>query len=184
MPGIVLRLCKKDHLNILKIYKNINKDFDEDIININQIPHISLMRIQKDFTIKSINNIENILNKTDLSKLNIKINGIGMFKIDDNKYVLYFKTIYTDDFKLLHKKIWKLLGKKVDLLQEDKYSPSSFSPHLTIPIFNPNKRNVLKIIKYLMDLDLNLNIISDKISFINTSKETGKVKIYFTKNLI
>ena len=82
--------------------------------------------------------------------------------------------------ELLHKKIWKLLGKKVDLLQEDKYSPSSFSPHLTIPIFNPNKRNVLKIIKYLMDLDLNLNIISDKISFINTSKETGKVKIYFT----
>ena len=184
MPGIVLRLCKKDHLNILKIYKNINKDFDEDIININQIPHISLMRIQKDFTIKSINNIENILNKTDLSKLNIKINGIGMFKIDNNKYVLYFKTIYTDDFQLLHKKIWKLLGKKVDLLQEDKYSPSSFSPHLTIPIFNPNKRNVLKIIKYLMDLDLNLNIISEKISFINTSKETGKVKIYFTKNLI
>lgn len=107
-----------------------------------------------------------------------------MFKIDDNKYVLYFKTIYTDDFKLLHKKIWKLLGKKVDLLQEDKYSPSSFSPHLTIPIFNPNKRNVLKIIKYLMDLDLNLNIISDKISFINTSKETGKVKIYFTKKMI
>ena len=53
MPGIVLRLCKKDHLNILKIYKNINKDFDEDIININQIPHVSLMRIQKDFTVKT-----------------------------------------------------------------------------------------------------------------------------------
>ncbi len=183
MPGVVLRFNDDDHNKIIKIYNKINTLVGEKIINIDQLPHVSLIRIQKDFTQKTVDKIDKILDKSTLIELDIELCGLGMFKIKEDKYVLYIKPIFNETFQTQHARVWKLLNKNVDLLDEEKYSPKSFTPHITVPLFKSNKKNVLKVMYYLMDFDLRFHITSNKISFINTSKETGNIKIHTTKKL-
>jgi 2'-5' RNA ligase len=184
MPGIVLTFDKKYNKNIINLYKNINKNFSKEIILINKIPHISLMRIQSDFNKKTIKDINNGLNNFNMENINIKIKGIGIFKKDIDKYVLFFIPDYDIAFQKIHNKIWDIFGNKLDLLQKEYYSPKSYSPHLTIPIKEPTKKNIMNILDYLLDSKTKFSLETKSIVFLNTSKKTKKTLIHVKKNLI
>lgn len=184
MPGIVITFNKKNNDEILNLYKSINLKFNQNLLNLDSIPHISLMRIQKNFSKDDIDIIKLNLKSLSIKKFDIHIDSIGIFKKNNKSYVLYFKPKYDNNLRNLHTKIWNKLNKKVELLQENLYSPDNFSPHITIPINNPNKTNLFKICNHLLTYNIEYNFITKDISFINTEKNSKKIKIYFSKKFI
>ena len=138
MPGIVLNFDKKYNKKIKNLYKSVNKNVGKNLIQLDKIPHISLLRIQKNFTDKTINDIKDGLNNIKINNIDIELKGIGLK--EEDKFVLFFMPNYNETFKILHNKIWNIFADKLDLLQEEYYSPESYSPHLTIPLKNPTKK--------------------------------------------
>jgi len=164
MPGIVLGFDEVNNIFLNDLYKKINLEIGEDLIELDKIPHISLMRIQKNFNDSTIKSIENDLNSKNIDNIKINIKSVEIFKN-------------------VHKEVWNLFNKKLDLLQEKYYSPESYSPHLTIPIKNPTKKNISVILNKLLDIDLQISLNTKSIMFINTSKETDKTIIHVNKIL-
>lgn len=183
MPGIVLGFNEVNNNFLNDLYKKINFDIGEDLIELDRIPHISLMRIQKNFNDSTIKSIEKDLNSKNIDNIRINIKSVGIFKKDKDKFVLFLTPDYDKNFKNVHKEVWNLFNKKLDLLQEKYYSPESYSPHLTIPIKNPTKKNISVILNKLLDIDLQISLNTKSIMFINTSKETDKTIIHVNKIL-
>ena len=183
MPGIVLGFSEINNSFLIDLYKKINFELGEDLIELDKIPHISLMRIQKNFNDSIIKSIENDLNSKNINNIKINIKSVGIFKKDKDKFVLFLTPDYNKNFKNIHKEVWNLFNKKLDLLQEKYYSPKSYSPHLTIPIKNPTKKNVSVVLNKLLDIDLQISLNTKSIMFINTSKETDKTIIHVNKIL-
>ena len=183
MPGIVLGFSEINNSFLIDLYKKINFELGEDLIELDKIPHISLMRIQKNFNDSIIKSIENDLNSKNINNIKINIKSVGIFKKDKDKFVLFLTPDYNKNFKNIHKEVWNLFNKKLDLLQEKYYSPKSYSPHLTIPIKNPTKKNVSVVLNKLLDIDLQISLNTKSIMFINTSKETDKTIIHINKIL-
>tara|TARA_A100001015_G_scaffold286842_1_gene356003 strand:+ start:3058 stop:3594 length:537 start_codon:yes stop_codon:yes gene_type:complete len=177
MPGIILTFDTESNKIIKDIYNNINNN--ENLINIDSTPHISLMRIHKEFDQDDINlidkNIENI--SKNFKNLDIKIEGIGYFKNKNDKFVLFFIPVYDENMQKIHKYLWKLIEKKIKLLDENHYSPLNFSPHITIPMNDNNKNNLLKILNLLSDVNTRISIKTNEIAFIDSNK------IYTSKKL-
>lgn len=183
MPGIVLGFDEVNNIFLNDLYKKINIEIGEDLIELDKIPHISLMRIQKNFNDQTLKSIETDLNSRNINNIKINIKSVGIFKKDKDKFVLFFTPDYDNFFKNIHKEVWNLFNKKLDLLQEKYYSPESYSPHLTIPIKIPTKKNINLILNKLLDYDLQFNLNTKSILFINTSKETNKTMIHIRKDL-
>lgn len=70
----------------------------------------------------------------------------------------------------IYKYLWKLIGKKIKLLDENHYSPLNFSPHITIPMNDNNKNNLLKILNLLSDVNTKISIKTNEIAFIDSNK--------------
>jgi len=184
MPGIVLTFDKKYNKFINNLYKNINKKIGKDLISLNKIPHISLMRIQKNFNDNSIENIKIGLENINMKNINIFIKGIGIFKKEEDKFVLFLIPEYDIAFQKIHSKIWHIFRKKLDLLQEEYYSPESYSPHLTIPIKEPTKNNIMLVLNNMLDINTQFTLKTKSIVFLNTSKETKETIIHVKKDLL
>lgn len=184
MPGIVLSFDNKYNKIINNLYKNINKKIGKDVISLNKIPHISLMRIQKNFNEKSIKNINIGLENFNMKNIKINIKGLGIFKKKEDKFVLFLIPDYDIEFQKIHNKIWDIFRKKLDLLQEDYYSPDSYSPHLTIPIKEPTKKNIMLVLNNILDSNTQFTLKTKSIIFINTSKETNDTIIHVKKELL
>lgn len=179
MPGIVLTLTKKHTNTLIKLYALINMKLKNDVISLDKVPHISLMRIQRNFDQKTLETIENVVKTINVEHVPLKIKSIGMFKKNDNTYVLFLNPVHDINLKKIHKKVWDLLSNDMNLLEKDYYSPNSFTPHITIPIKYPSRTVILKVCNVLLMHDIELQFEFDKISFINTSKKTGQQKLGF-----
>ena len=128
MPGIVLTLGHHHANTLTELYTHINKKLKKNVILTDKVPHISLMRIQRDFTQQTLDTIEKVVNNISVHNIPLQINSIGMFKKTDSKFVLFFNTVYDANLKHIHKKVWDSLSNDMDLLEQDYYSPSSFTP--------------------------------------------------------
>ena len=85
--------------------------------------------------------------------------------------------VYDENMQKIHKYLWKLIEKKIKLLDENHYSPLNFSPHITIPMNDNNKNNLLKILNLLSDVNTRISIKTNEIAFIDSNK------IYTSKKL-
>lgn len=179
MPGIVLLLNQHNNDQLLKLYKKINTVLKQDILAVNSVPHIALMRIQRDFTKHTLHTIESKTKTMNVKNIPIKLRSVGIFKKSDTKFVLSFKPVYDQHLKRIHTLVWDALGKDMDLLEKNYYSPSHFVPHITIPISDPTRPNVMKVCNVLLQYNVNMDLMVDKLSFTNTSKKTGEQKVGF-----
>ena len=179
MPGIVVTFNEQTNNTLIELYNHINEKLKDEFILTNKIPHISLMRIQRNFTESTLNIIENVVTKIKIKNISFKINSIGMFKKSKKKFVLYLTPVNDKSLRYIHQKVWKSLSKNMNLLEKDYYSPDCFTPHITIPVKHPTKTNILNICRVLMNTNYFLKGSLNKISFINTSKKTGEQQIIF-----
>ena len=184
MPGICLCFDNKSKLQINKIYSKINNKNKKKIIMIdnNLESHISLLR-------SKYNEDENkyIYKAIDLltsknKKYNTCLEGIGIFKKSDKKYVIYFSLAYDFKMQKIHKELWDKLDGVIPDYDRKNYHYKSFIPHITIPVINPNKTTVYKILDELLKIDIK----KIKIKINNLSYLTGNLnspQIYYKKNL-
>jgi 2'-5' RNA ligase len=184
MPGICLTFDKKTKDKLNKIYKKINKKLNKDILKIddNLEPHISLLRTKHDENInKHINSaIDKVSSKN--KKYNSKLDGFGIFKINDTKFVLYHTIPNDENMQNIHKTLWKKLDGKIPDYERDLYHYSSFTPHVTIPIINSNKTTVLKVLDEMMKLlpkTINIKILN--LTYLTANLKDPK--IFYKKSL-
>jgi len=184
MPGICLTFDKKTKDNLNTIYKKINKKFNKEILKIddNLEPHISLLRTKYDENInKTVNTaIEKVSSKN--KKYNSKLDGFGIFKINDSKFVLYHTIPNDENMQKIHKMLWKKIDGKIPDYERDLYHYSSFTPHVTIPIINSNKTTVLKVLDEMMKLlPITINIKITNLTYLTA--KLSDPKVYFKKSL-
>ena len=109
MPGICLTFDKKTKDKLNTLYKKVNKKLNKEILKIddNLEPHISLLRTKYDENInKYINSaIDKVSSKN--KKYNSKLDGFGIFKINDTKFVLYHTIPNDENMQSIHRILWK-----------------------------------------------------------------------------
>ena len=155
---LCLALSSKSKKKLHQIYEEINEKLGIDILNTDKKmePHISLfLMTPNDKNTALINEaMKHIANNT--KKINLKIEGIGIFKIDSRKYNLHFNISYTSQMQEMHKKIWNNIEDKVEVKQYNNYHPSSFTPHISIPIVKTtqNKCILLQVLSQLLKYNL------------------------------
>tara|TARA_Y100000022_G_C13186391_1_gene345934 strand:- start:300 stop:854 length:555 start_codon:yes stop_codon:yes gene_type:complete len=183
MPGICLTFDKKTKNYLNTIYKKINKKFNKEIIKIdkNLEPHVSLLRSHFDDNINKhiYKAIDKISQKN--KKYNSSLDGFGIFK-NNKKYALYHVIPNDQNMQNIHKMLWDNLDQKVPDYERDLYHYSSFIPHVTIPIINSNKTNVIKVLEEIMKLtNKNINIKISHLTYL-----TGNLtepNVYYKKAL-
>ena len=154
MPGICLTFDKKTKDKLNSIYKKVNKKFDKEILKLddNLEPHVSLLRTKyNESTSKYINSTINKISSKN-NKYKSKLDGLGIFKINDKKFVLYHTIPNDKNMQKIHKTLWEKLDGKIPDYERELYHYSSFTPHVTIPIINSNKTTVLKVLDEIMKL--------------------------------
>jgi 2'-5' RNA ligase len=179
MPGICLIFSKKDKKLLNEIYEKINIKNNEDIIKINKDlePHISLYRTiyKKNDEVIINKTIKKICKKYKINKFNIE--GIGIFP-NKNKFNLHFIVAYNKNMNKIHQEVWKELNGKIETIEKDHYHPSSFVPHITIPIVKQsnNKTLLLKIQNELLNYDIrSIKLSAEYLSHLTGNLNTPKV---------
>ena len=166
MPGLVLAFNQATNTFFKELYTKINKK--ENLINLNIIPHISLMRFSN---LDNLDVIQETLTQfIDIKTFQVKINAISIFQ-KPNKFILVLDPLYDNKISKIHNKIWDKLSSKVDLKDEKLYNPNICSLHLTINLNNPNKDNLKKVLDYILDIPReSFDIVVDSFKVISKEK--------------
>ena len=190
MPAISLTFSKKSKLALNKMYQEINHTHGEQILQIHKLleSHITLLLTkynenEKQIIVKAINKISKTFSNSRHHR--IKIEGIGIFQKGSNRYNLHFNVAYDENMQKLHKEIWKELGRKINIQEKEHYHPSSFVPHISIPIFKKhyNKTLVMKVLNQMLHYNLkDIYLELDFLSYIYGSLQ--KPDVYHKKQLI
>jgi len=191
MPAITLHFDQETNQRLCNLYLKINQELGEEkgehkkeeIIELDKIPHISLLRVQDTFTPHTIKLVKDGLQKINDKKFQIEIHGVGVFKTGQDKYVLYFRPTYNTALQKIHQKIWNEFQDKVDLLEECYYSPNHYSLHITIHVKNMCKKSILKVMDYLMEHNIHFPATVDTVAFVHIEKETEKSVVFVEQKL-
>ena len=192
MPGISLTFNNKDNKKFINIFNSINKKLSKKLLLTNNDfkLHITLMYISKDLDIKlkdiddnyqKINNILDMI-KNKYNKFKIKITGLGIFR-KNNNYILYFNIPYSIELQNIHKDIWKNATQNSIIIDPeiDHYSPKNISIHMTIPILEPSKENIITIMNELLNLEYDVYFDISNITYLTGNLNNPKV--YLEKSL-
>jgi 2'-5' RNA ligase len=185
MPAICLTFSKESKKQLNSIYENINKKIGSPALQIHKYlePHITLFLTKYDEKEEKIINqtINKIVKKNIINTINIE--GTGIFRKDTNVYNLHFNIAYDKNMQKIHKEVWKELGDKINIVQKNHYHPSSFIPHISIPIRQKinNKTIIMDVQNELLNYDF-LPLKSDQLSFIHGNLE--KPIVYIIKNIL
>ncbi len=181
MPGIRLEFSDNSNYYLNQIFSLINQS--QNLIDIKNLkPHLTLLRIYKNFNKNDVIIIKEIIKdiSTQFNNFKINIEGIGFFKKKNNKYEIFLIPVYSSEMQNIHKYLWKQLNSKnIQLLDEEYYSPEHFSPHISIPMTNNNKTNLLKIMNQFTNINCKFEIKSKQLSFIDSNTLFYNKKLKF-----
>ena len=183
MPAITLNFDEETNKKLRSMYDMVNYYSDDNPIDISMISHTTLMRIDPDFSSDHVEIIREVFEEMELSKFKLSIHGIGMFKVNETDFILYFRPTYDENFQRVHREVWNKLKGKVKPYEEKYYSPKHFSPHITIHVKNCDKLKVLEVLDQILNEDLHFEVTVNRIVLMHYDEEKKESKMYVERIL-